>query len=209
MVLLGLLRAGARLLGLGKRLCSAVAPLLQLLWEHAVLAAPGTAGRLVQRRSADHRFKPSGSCPRTIHHGLGQCLGAPALERIRRDAHIVRHRVQRSALRRQQPGHRAVLECLSVSSQFVLCHRPRVHEMRQRARLWICGRCASRTGQLAVDNAAALPTAPTFAHKLHSLTPPLGRTWKSKTKFYRGDNYSECAGRPAWSKWCESTAMKE
>ena len=23
------------------------------------------------------------------------------------------------------------------------------------------------------------------------------------------DNYLECAGRPAWSKWCESTAMKE
>ena len=24
-----------------------------------------------------------------------------------------------------------------------------------------------------------------------------------------GANDLECAGRPAWSKWCESTAMKE
>ena len=45
-----------------------------------------------------------------------------------------------------------------------------------------------------MDNAAALPTAPTFAHKLHSLTPPFERTWKSKTKFYRGDNYSDAGG---------------
>ncbi|MFO0246216.1 MAG: hypothetical protein ACK53H_12705, partial [Betaproteobacteria bacterium] len=40
------------------------------------------------------------------------------------------------------------------------------------ARLWICGRCASRIGRLAVDNAVALPTAPSFAHKLHSHPPP-------------------------------------
>ena len=33
-------------------------------------------------------------------------------------------------------------------------------------------RCAARTGRLAVDNAHALPTAPAFAHKLHSLLPP-------------------------------------
>jgi putative lipoic acid-binding regulatory protein len=25
----------------------------------------------------------------------------------------------------------------------------------------------------------------------------------------RVGNYLGCAGRPAWSKWCESTAMKE
>src|SRR5207253_2788235 len=37
---------------------------------------------------------------------------------------------------------------------------------------WICGRCGSRrTGGLAVDNACALPTAPTFAHKLHRARP--------------------------------------
>jgi hypothetical protein len=31
----------------------------------------------------------------------------------------------------------------------------------------------TRTGGLAVDNAEALPTAPTFAHKLHSLLLPI------------------------------------
>jgi hypothetical protein len=30
------------------------------------------------------------------------------------------------------------------------------------------------------------------------------KTWRCSTR-----NYVECAGRPAWSKWCKSTAMKE
>ena len=57
-----------------------------------------------------------------------------------------------------------------------------------------------------MDNAAALPTAPTFAHKLHSLTPPSGRTWKSKTKFYRGDNYSDAGG---WSSGIENPEVRQ
>jgi len=43
-VFLGLLRTDALLRGLGKRLLCAVAPLLQLLWVHAVFATPGAAG---------------------------------------------------------------------------------------------------------------------------------------------------------------------
>lgn len=58
-------------------------------------------------------------------------------------------------------------------------------------------RCASRTGRLAVDNAVALPTAPTFAHKLHSLSPPMFMNKKSGTAgFYGGDKYSDAGGGP-------------
>ena len=47
----------------------------------------------------------------------------------------------------------------------------------------------------AVDNAAALPTAPTFAHKLHSFPPPMFMHKKSGTaRFYGGDNYSDAGG---------------
>ena len=47
-----------------------------------------------------------------------------------------------------------------------------------------------------MDNAAALPTAPTFAHKLHSLPPPALKSLKTETAgFYRGDKYSDAGGR--------------
>ena len=64
--------------------------------------------------------------------------------------------------------------------------------------LWICGRCASRTGQLAVDNAFALPTAPAFAHKLHRLPPPSERKPEpQKLRPYRGDMYCDAGGLTA------------
>ena len=46
-----------------------------------------------------------------------------------------------------------------------------------------------------MDNAAALPTAPAFAHKLHSLPPPVFKSLKTGTAgFYRGDKYSDAGG---------------
>ena len=55
-------------------------------------------------------------------------------------------------------------------------------------------RCASRTGRLAVDNAFALPTAPAFAHKLHSLPPPSRKPEPQRLRPYRGDMYSDAGG---------------
>ncbi len=54
-----LLRAGKRFLEFGQRLGCVLAPLLQLLRIHAVLAAPGASRSLVQRRGRDHRLQPS------------------------------------------------------------------------------------------------------------------------------------------------------
>ena len=57
-----------------------------------------------------------------------------------------------------------------------------------------------------MDNAAALPTAPTFAHKLHSLPPPALKSLKTETAgFYRGDKYSDAGGywlgvKPSYSR---------
>ncbi|HNU11155.1 MAG TPA: hypothetical protein PKJ45_07295, partial [Rubrivivax sp.] len=73
-------------------------------------------------------------------------------------------------------------------------------------------RCASRTGRLAVDNAAALPTAPTFAHKLHSLPPPMFMNQKSGTAgFYGGDKYSDAGGsdKPHNAHLAREDAMSE
>ena len=52
------LRTGAGLLWLGQRRGGAQAPVVQFGWIHAVLAAPRTLARFVQRRRGDHRFEP-------------------------------------------------------------------------------------------------------------------------------------------------------
>lgn len=57
-------------------------------------------------------------------------------------------------------------------------------------------RSASRTARLAVDHPGALPTAPDFAHKLHSLQPPVMTGAKSllQAGSYPDDNYSDAGG---------------
>jgi hypothetical protein len=64
-----------------------------------------------------------------------------------------------------------------------------------------------------VDNAVALPTAPTFAHKLHSLTPPMFMNEKSGTAgFYGGDKCSDaggcCWGTRSSSRRCDTSASR-
>ena len=63
---------------------------------------------------------------------------------------------------------------------------------RRGAKLWICGRCASRTGRLAVDNAARCPprrpspTSPTTSHHYVSLGTSDTRSKKTTTILTRG-----------------------
>jgi hypothetical protein len=79
-------------------------------------------------------------------------------------------------------------ELLNTTVQGGRCHRRRAQGC------WICGRCASRTGRLAVDNASALTTAPAFAHKLHSLPSPSEKPEPQRLRPYRGDMYCDAGG---------------
>lgn len=77
---------------------------------------PALAG-LVHRRCGGHHLKPGARSPGPSSGGPGLRILAPTLQRSRTNTNLARHYLQRSALRRQQPRHRSVLEFLSVSSQ--------------------------------------------------------------------------------------------
>ncbi len=123
-VLLGLLRARAGLLGLGQRLRGRPAA--------KPPAAAGTPRGRGTRRSCrprpsrpwSIRVQSGRRCPGPLASGPGQRIAAPALQRSRSNPDLTRHVFQHRALRRQQPRHRPVLECLSVSSQFLISSSP-------------------------------------------------------------------------------------
>jgi hypothetical protein len=90
------LRAGSQLLRRGQRGRGVCAPLGQLLRVRTVRATPRALGIL-----------------------------APALQGARANPNFSRNHVDHCALRRQQPRHRSVFECLSVSSQVCPSSAPR------------------------------------------------------------------------------------
>ena len=117
LVLPGRLRAGPSLLGCCKRGSATRSPRVQLARVHGVLAAPRALARLAQRRGRDHGLKPGACGPGSPSGGPGLRILAPALQGSRSNTNFPRNQLQRCALRRRQPRHRSVLECLSVSSQ--------------------------------------------------------------------------------------------
>jgi hypothetical protein len=74
-------------------------------------------GRFGHRRRGNHRLKPGARSPGPPSGGPGLHILTPALQCPRTNTNFPRNQLQRRALRRQQPRHRSVLECLSVSSQ--------------------------------------------------------------------------------------------
>jgi len=91
----------------------------------------GTSRWRGTRRSCRPRPSPLWSGPRrtgppgpgAVASRLRQRLAAPALQRVHADSDLMGN-LQRRALGWQQPRHRLVFECLSVSSQFVLSSPP-------------------------------------------------------------------------------------
>ena len=71
----------------------------------------------VHRCRGDDSLKPTACGPGPPSGGPGPRFLAPALQSPSVDPNLARNHVDRCALRRQQPRHRSVLECLSVSSQ--------------------------------------------------------------------------------------------
>lgn len=122
----GLCRAAALALRYAQCLGGRQAPLNELLRVHPLGSAPGTALLLVQRGRRQQRLEARCRGPLLLACGLQQRRIAPLLQCL--DAHTeLRCDVcKRRALRRQQPRHRFVLECLSVSGQLVLPSTPQV-----------------------------------------------------------------------------------
>src|SRR6266850_1323952 len=128
-VLLRLLWAGTRLLGLSQRLRGALPPGSQLLRVQTVGAAPCAPGSLIHRSGRQHGVESGRRCPGPLASGPGQRITAPALQRPHSHANLTCNVFQRRALRRQQPCNRSVLECLSVFCQFAFSSSPPVYRL--------------------------------------------------------------------------------
>ena len=87
------------------RCAPAAGPRTAARWQRATIArAP--------RRSARARRRPYGSRPAVPAHQ--PALGFPALQRPSANSNFPRNVIHRCALRRQQPRHHSILECLSI-----------------------------------------------------------------------------------------------
>ena len=87
-------------------------------------ATPGAALLLVKRCRRQQGLEAGRSGPFPLAGRLRQRGCTPLVQCVGAHAKLLRHRFERCALRRQQPGRSLVLECLSVSCQLVLPSTP-------------------------------------------------------------------------------------